>query len=65
MLSDEHIKKFQTLYKQRFEKDITQEEAYEKAVKLLGLVSLVYRPMKQQELETVRARQAELLQKQK
>jgi hypothetical protein len=32
MLSDEQIKKFQMLYKNRFGKEISREEAYEKGV---------------------------------
>jgi hypothetical protein len=65
VLSDEDIVKFQSLYKKRFDKDLTPQEAYEKAVKVLGLVSIVYRPMKRAELEAVQKRQAQLLKKQK
>lgn len=44
MLSDEQIKKFQELYKNRFGEEISREVAYEKAIKLIQLVELVYKP---------------------
>jgi hypothetical protein len=40
-LSDEHILKFQTIYRNRFGIEIGKKEAYEKAFKLLGLLSLI------------------------
>jgi len=45
MLSDEDIEKFREIYKSRFGKEITKEEAYAKGVSLLRLVELVYKPM--------------------
>jgi hypothetical protein len=65
VLSDENIVKFQALYKEHFGKEIGKEDAYEQGMKLLRLTSLSYRPMTLTELEAVKARQAELLQKQK
>ncbi len=49
MLTNEQVKKFQTLYKQRFGKEISQEEAYEQGTKLLRLVELIYRPITEEE----------------
>ena len=43
-LSDENIKEFQALYKERFGKDISKEDASEQGMKLLKLVSIIYRP---------------------
>jgi hypothetical protein len=51
MLSDERIKKFQTLYKNRFGKEISREEAYEQGVKLMRLVELIYKPMTEKEYQ--------------
>ena len=65
VLSDDNIIIFQKLYKERFGKDISKEDAYEQGIKLLQLMSLVYHPMKLTEFEAVQARQAELLRKQK
>ena len=59
VLNDEQIKKFQTLYKNRFGKEISREEAYEKGVKLMRLVELTYKPMTQEEYELVEKRRKE------
>lgn len=59
MLSDEQIKKFQTLYKNRFGKEISRDEAYEKGVKLLRLVELIYKPMTEAEYQQVEKRRQE------
>ena len=49
MLTDEHITKFRNLYKKRFGKDISWEEAYEKGIKLIHMVELIYKPMTKEE----------------
>jgi hypothetical protein len=49
MLSNEQIIKFQTLYKNRFGKEIGREEAYEKGIKLIRLIELIYKPMTEAE----------------
>ena len=51
MLSNEQITKFQVLYKERFGKEISREEAYEKGMKLMRLVELVYKPMTETEYQ--------------
>jgi len=56
MLSDEQIKTFQTLYKNRFGKEISREDALEQGVKLIRLVELIYKPMTEKDLELLRAR---------
>jgi len=56
MLSDEQITKFQTLYKNRFGKEINREEAYEKGVKLVRLVELIYKPMTETEYQKLQER---------
>lgn len=55
-LSDEQFAKFQTLYKNRFGRDISREEAYEKGVKLLRLFQLIYHPMTEAEYELLQER---------
>jgi hypothetical protein len=45
MLSDEQITKFQTLYKNRFGREISREEAYEKGAQLVRLMQLIYKPI--------------------
>ena len=56
MLSDEQITKFQTLYKNRFGKTISREEAYEKGVKLIRLIELIYKPMTEVEYQKLQKR---------
>jgi len=56
MLSNEQITKFQTLYKNRFGKEISQEEAYEKGAKLVRLMKLIYRPMTEEEYQELSER---------
>ena len=49
VLTDEDIVKFQALYKSEFGMEISKEDAYEKGVKLLRLMSIVYKPMMERE----------------
>jgi len=58
-LTDEQIAKFQTLYKNRFGEEISREEAYEKGVKLLRLVELIYKPMTETEYKKLQKRRQE------
>lgn len=57
MMSDDQIIKFQTLYKNRFGKEISREEAYEKGAKLIRLIELIYKPMTENEYQKVQERQ--------
>ena len=59
MLSNEQVTKFQTLYKKRFGKEISREEAYEKGVKLIRLVELIYKPMTEAEYQQLQERRRE------
>ena len=59
MLSDEQITKFQTLYKNRFGREISREEAYEQGVKLMRLVELIYKPMTEVEYRQLQKRRRE------
>ncbi len=56
MLSDEQIKKFQNLYKNRFGKEISRKEAYEKGAKLVRLLELIYKPMTEDEYKQLQKR---------
>lgn len=56
MLSDEQIIKFQTIYKNRFGKEISREEAYEKGTKLIRLVELIYKPITENEYKQLQKR---------
>jgi len=52
VLSDEDIIKFQTIYKNEFGIEISKEDAYEKGIKLLSLLSAIYKPMTEEEYKT-------------
>jgi len=60
MLSDEQITKFQTLYKNRFGKEISREEAYEKGAKLIRLIELIYKPMTENEYKQLQKHQKKI-----
>lgn len=53
VLSDEDIIKFQALYKNELGIEISKEDAYEKGIKLLRLMSSVYKPMTEKEYELI------------
>ena len=59
MLTDEQIKKFQLLWKNRFGKKIGREETYEKGAKLIRLIELIYRPMTENEYKQLQKRRRE------
>jgi urease accessory protein UreF len=56
MLSDEQITKYQTLYKNRYGKEISREEAYEQGAKLIRLIELIYKPMTEAEYQQLQER---------
>lgn len=45
VLSGKNIASFQILYKDEFMEEISQEEAYRQAVKLIELVRAIYKPI--------------------
>jgi len=59
MLTDEQITKYQTLYRNRFGREISREEAYEQGVKLIRLVELIYKPMTEAEYQKLQDRRRE------
>jgi len=59
MLSNKQITKYQMIYKKRFGKEISREEAYEQGVKLVRLIKLIYKPLTQSEYEQLQKRRKE------
>lgn len=59
MLSYEQVTKFQTLYQNRFDKEISREEAYERGARLIRLVELIYKPMTKEEYQLLQERRRE------
>lgn len=61
VLSDEDIVKLQALYKSEFGIEISREDAYEKGIKLLRLMSIVYEPMTEKEYEQIQKHRKDTL----
>jgi len=59
-LTDEHITQFQAIYKERFGREISREIAHEQGIKLVRLMSLIYKPMTGEEQDKVRERKEKL-----
>ncbi len=59
MLTEQQITKFQAIYKARFHRDLSREEAYEQAVKLMRLVELIYKPITEVEYRELQKRRRE------
>jgi hypothetical protein len=59
MLTEDQIKTYQALYKNRFGKEIGREEAIEKGTKLLRLVELIYVPITEEEYKRLQKRRQE------
>jgi hypothetical protein len=49
MLTEKQIKKFQSLYKKRFGKEINKQDAYDQGLKLVRLLEIVYKPLTNEE----------------
>ena len=52
-LTDKNIKKFQAIYKEQFGTDISKAEAAEQGLKLVNLLSVVYKPMTQERSDAI------------
>ena len=61
VLSDEDILKFQALYKSELGMEINREDAYEKGIKLLRLMSIAYKPMTEKEYEFIQKHRIDTL----
>lgn len=62
VLSDEDIIRFQALYKSELGIEISREDAYERGVKLLQLMSAVYKPMTEEKYESIQKHRRDTLQ---
>ena len=48
-ISKERLNEFKRIYKKRFKKELSDNEALEKAIKLSRLVEIIYKPMTESE----------------
>jgi hypothetical protein len=46
MISKEQLEKFKIIYKNQFGEELSDQEALEKATKLLNMMKVIYRPIK-------------------
>lgn len=61
VLTDADIAKFQALYRSEFGKEISAEQAYEQGIKLVRLMSAVYRPMTKEQFEKIQKHRVDTL----
>ena len=59
-VSEEGIEKYQVLWQKHFNEQISKQEAQEGLIKLVRLMSIVYKPMTEAQLEQVKKRRREL-----
>lgn len=50
-ISKEKLEEFKKIYKKRFKKTLSSQDALEQGTKLLRLVELIYKPMTKEEYE--------------
>ena len=60
MISTEQVNKFKEIYKKNFGKELSQDEALDKATRLARLFEIIYQPITQEELDNVLKRKKEL-----
>lgn len=53
-LTDEHIEEFRMLYRKRFGKDISKDEALEKGLRLIRLIEVVSRAIAHEQNQSKR-----------
>lgn len=59
MISKERLEEFKRLYKKRFNEDLSDADALEKATKLLRMVELIYKPITKEDYEKLQKRREE------
>jgi hypothetical protein len=58
MLTDEQVSKFQDIYRKKFGKEISREDALEGGIKLVRLMKIIYKPITKKELEEFNERKS-------
>jgi len=59
MISEEMLKKYKAIYRKKFGRNISDQEALEQATKLLTLVKAIYKPMTKEDLDKLNKRRSE------
>ena len=58
-ISDDGVSEFQRLYRKRYGREISREQAYEQGLRLLLLLKRIYKPMTQDQFDAIQLRRAE------
>ena len=53
MLSDKQVQNFQNIYRKRFGKKISYQDALERGIKLVRLMQIIYQPITQKEFDNL------------
>ena len=61
VLSNKQVKKFQNIYRKYYGKEISKQDAYEQGIKLVRLLSVIYKPMTEDELKKIEERRERTL----
>ena len=59
MITEKYILKFQKLYKEKFNEDISYDEALKQCTALVNLCKIVYRPITKKDLEDYKKKNEE------
>jgi hypothetical protein len=59
-ISEAQLTSFKVLYKQHFGEELSQEEALEKALKLVRIMQLIYKPITKEQYQKVVKRQQQM-----
>lgn len=59
MISEKELKEFKALYIKEFNIELSEQDALEKATKLLNLMRAVYRPMAKEDYEKIQKHREE------
>lgn len=59
-ISKEQLEKFKVLYKNRFGKEISDQETLESGTKLVRLIELIYNPMTEEEFKQLEKRRKKI-----
>lgn len=54
-LSEERIEEYRALYRQEYGQEISKEEAYDRALHLIGFMRWLYRPLGKAEFDAMRS----------
>lgn len=59
MISEKALENFKAIYKKRFIKELSNQNALESATKLLRMVEIVYQPMTEKDYKKIQRRREE------